>query len=78
MIHIGIADLGISDDLYRDMLQERFKVDTCMKLQYEQASAFISELVRKGFRIHKRKMGGWGIRDLGKSKKIRKTKFSRI
>jgi hypothetical protein len=51
LIHIGIGKLGITDEIYRDMLQERFKVNTCKGLQYQQASSFISELVRKGFRI---------------------------
>jgi hypothetical protein len=51
LIHIGIQDLGIDDEMYRAMLQDRYGVDTCTKLQYDQASEFIDELVKKGFKI---------------------------
>jgi hypothetical protein len=53
LIHIGIAELGIDDDTYRMMLA-RYGVDTCKDLQYSQASAFIDDLVKKGFKIKRR------------------------
>ncbi len=54
LIHLGISELGIDDETYRLMLQERCGVATCTKLQYAQASAFIDELVKKGFKIKRR------------------------
>ncbi len=56
LIHIGVQELGIDDDTYRLMLAG-YGVNTCKDLQYSQASAFIDDLVRKGFKIKKRKHG---------------------
>lgn len=65
LIHIGIAKLGIDDGTYRQMLA-RYGVDSCKKLQYPQASALIDDLVKKGFKIKRRRpaprrmRGRWG------------------
>jgi len=55
LIHIGIAELGLTDEVYRDMLQEQFGVNTCLKLNYEQASRLIDDLKKKGFKIRTRR-----------------------
>ncbi len=57
LIHIGIADLGIDDTTYRLMLSQ-YGVDTCKDLQYSQASALIDDLVKKGFKIKRRRPAG--------------------
>jgi hypothetical protein len=56
LIHLAIAQLGIDEETYRMMLRERFDVATCTKLQYSEASAFIDDLVKKGFRIKSRRI----------------------
>jgi hypothetical protein len=53
LIHLAIAQLRISDEIYRDMLQEHAGVDSCLKMSFEQASTFIDDLVKKGFKIKK-------------------------
>jgi len=63
LIHIGISDLGISDEDYRMMIEQRFGVRTCTKLQYAQASTFIDELKKKGFRIRKKRIRKPGIQE---------------
>jgi len=61
LIHIGISDLGISDEDYRIMLSQRFNgAASCLGLTYQQASAFIDELKKKGFKI-KRKSQRRGV-----------------
>ncbi len=54
LIHLGLAELGIDDETYRQMLA-RYGVDTCTKLQYGQASALIDDLVKKGFKIKRKR-----------------------
>jgi len=49
VIKIAQRNLGIPDEDYRDMLEERFKVRSSTKLSYRQASFFIRELEQKGF-----------------------------
>lgn len=51
VIKIAQRALGISDDDYRDMLEDRYGVRSCTKLSYLQARAFIAELERKGFTL---------------------------
>lgn len=51
VIKMAVAQLGIGDDVYRSMLEERFKVRSCTKLTFNQATEFISELEKKGFSI---------------------------
>jgi hypothetical protein len=66
LIHIGIADLGIPDEDYRMMLAERFKGATsCLELNYSQASAFIDDLKKKGFRIRRRRNRNTAARQHG-------------
>ena len=55
LIHVGLQKLGIDDALYRSMLRDRFNAASCLDLSYSQASAFIDELKKKGFRIHSRR-----------------------
>jgi hypothetical protein len=61
LIHIGISELGIDDETYRLMLAG-YGVDTCKNLQYSQASAFIDDLVKKGFRIKRKYRKAQGVR----------------
>jgi hypothetical protein len=51
VIKMAVAQLGISDEVYRTMLEERFQVRSCTKLSFNQASEFIKELEGKGFSI---------------------------
>jgi len=57
LIHMATASLGLSDGVYRDMLQEQFGVNTCVKLNYQQADRLINDLVKKGFKIKRRRTG---------------------
>ena len=49
VIKIAQAHLGISDDDYREMLQERYGVQSCTLLSFSQAGHLIDELKSKGF-----------------------------
>ena len=49
VIKMAQGKLGITDDDYRTMLQERFKAKSCKELTFNQAGALIEELQRKGF-----------------------------
>ncbi|MEN6358478.1 MAG: phage protein GemA/Gp16 family protein, partial [Smithella sp.] len=49
VIKMAVRALGIYDGDYRDMLEDRYGVRSCTKLNYLQARAFIAELERKGF-----------------------------
>ncbi len=51
VIKMAVGKLGISDDDYRDGLQERFGVRSCTKLTFNQATVYIKELEDKGFAI---------------------------
>ena len=50
-IKLGIKQLGISDEDYRDILHSRFGVKSCTQLTKYQAKVFISELKAKGFKL---------------------------
>ena len=49
VIKMAQGKLGITDDDYRTMLQERFKAKSCKELTFNQAGALIEELQSKGF-----------------------------
>ena len=51
VIKMAQGQLGITDDDYRSMLQERFKVRSCTKLTFNQAGILIEELQKKGFEL---------------------------
>lgn len=51
VIKLAQRALGITDDDYRDMLEDRYRVRSCTKLSYLQARAFIAELEKKGFTL---------------------------
>lgn len=43
-IHVLIGQAGIDDDLYRAMLRNHFRADSCKELNYEEASELIASL----------------------------------
>jgi len=51
VIKMAVKALGISDDDYRDGLELRFKVRSCTRLTFNQATVYIKELEDKGFSI---------------------------
>lgn len=51
VIKLACNSLQIDDATYRDMLQDRYGVNTCTKLSYDQAGEFIRELEGKGFAL---------------------------
>ena len=55
LIKIAQKQLGIDDGTYRDMLHCHFKVRSCTKLSYNQASLFIGVLKQKGFNIRRKR-----------------------
>ena len=51
MIHVAVGQLGLSDDIYRDILHGHFKVASSKDLTYAQASALIDHFKKLGFKI---------------------------
>jgi phage gp16-like protein len=49
VIKLAQGQLGIGDDDYRALLQDRFRVKSCKDLTFNQAGALIEELKVKGF-----------------------------
>lgn len=53
LIHVAKKQLKIDEELYRYMLSQLFDVESSKQLTYAQASTFIDELKKKGFKIKK-------------------------
>jgi phage gp16-like protein len=51
LIHIAKAKLGLSDEGYRTMLSERYWVNTCKELSYDDATDLIKHFQTLGFKI---------------------------
>jgi hypothetical protein len=51
LIKIAQRELRLSDDVYRDMLRVRYKVTSSTQLTPYQASTFLDELKRLGFKV---------------------------
>lgn len=51
VIKMAQGKLLIDDETYRGMLEDRYKVRSCTKLTFNQASEFIKELEGKGFTL---------------------------
>lgn len=51
LIHIAKGDLGLTDELYRDMLREMFGAESSKELDATQADQLIDEFKARGFRI---------------------------
>ena len=51
MIHVAVGQLGLSDQIYRDILHGHFKAESCKDLSYAQASDLIDHFKTLGFRI---------------------------
>jgi len=51
LIHIAKGDLGLTDELYRDMLGEMFGAESSKDLTATQADQLIDEFKARGFRI---------------------------
>jgi hypothetical protein len=51
LIHIAKGDLGLTDELYRDMLREMFGAESSKDLDAAQADQLIDEFKARGFRI---------------------------
>ncbi|OPX97198.1 MAG: hypothetical protein A4E60_03321 [Syntrophorhabdus sp. PtaB.Bin047] len=56
LIHIAKSQLRIGDDTYKLMLRQWYKVETSKSLTYDQASAFIDELKKLGFRLRTKRI----------------------
>ena len=57
-IHIAKKELGWSDDIYRDILQTRYKVDSAAKLNRFQGDDLIRHFKGLGFKIRKKNANG--------------------
>lgn len=55
IIHVAKNQLKLDDVLYRSMLRQWFDVGSSKELSYAQATAFIDELKKKGFRVRRAK-----------------------
>lgn len=55
LIKMAQKQLGISDDEYRALLNERYWRNSCTKLSYEEATALIDYLKFRGFKIKKKR-----------------------
>ncbi len=53
LIKIMQRQIGIDDDAYRDLLEDRFKVRSSTKLSYLQAGIMIEDLKKKGPGVYK-------------------------
>jgi hypothetical protein len=51
IIHTAVSKLGLSDQIYRDILHGHYKAESCKDLSYAQASALIDHFKTLGFRI---------------------------
>jgi hypothetical protein len=51
LIHIAKAKLGLSEEDYRGILSERYWVNTCKDLGYDEATELIKYFQTQGFRI---------------------------
>jgi hypothetical protein len=51
IVHIAVAQLGLSDQIYRDILWSQHKALSCTDLNYHQASNLIDHFKTLGFRI---------------------------
>jgi len=78
IIKIAQKQLGIDDDIYREMLHSNFRVKSCTKLNYFQARRMIALLKEKGFTVKPAKKpadrkacGGLKDRDSGKCRASR-------
>lgn len=49
LIHVAKAQLGLDDDLYREILENLYGVKSCTKLSYAQANNLIEHFKSKGF-----------------------------
>ena len=54
LIHIAKSQLKIDEALYRSMLRRWFDVLSSKELTYAQATTFIDELKKKGFKIKRK------------------------
>jgi len=57
-IHIAKKELGWSDDMYRDILQTRYKVDSAAKLNRFQGDDLIRHCKGLGFTVRKKNANG--------------------
>lgn len=57
LIKLAQKELGMCDDVYRDLLEEMFSVRSCTSLNLDQANELIDELQRKGWRLIGKKGG---------------------
>ena len=61
LIHLAKAKLGLDDDKYRLILNQRYWVNSCKNLSYDEATDFIKYFQSLGFKIvtkrHTRKAG---------------------
>ena len=68
IIKMAQRDLGIDDEAYRQMLQERFKKRSCTYLTLDEANLLIDELQRMGFALQPKKQGWSEVRGGSKAR----------
>ena len=71
IIHIAKRDLGLDDDLYRDILRERFRKDSAAKLTQPQADQLIRYFKSKGWKPRQKTLPGFNLANDPMSRKIR-------
>lgn len=54
LIKIAQKNLGLDDQIYREMLQAHFGVDSCTRLSRPQADRLIAMFKQRGFRVKKK------------------------
>jgi len=51
IVHTAISALGLTDEIYRDMLHGHYQVQSCKSLTYAQASDLIDHFKTLGFKV---------------------------
>jgi hypothetical protein len=51
LIHIALNKLGLSDEAYRLILNQRYWVNSCLALSYDEATNLIKHFQEMGFKI---------------------------
>jgi phage gp16-like protein len=64
IIKIGQKQLGLCDDIYREMLENRFGVSSCTRLSKSQADKLIEMFIQRGFKIASKRRKHTGKRSI--------------
>ncbi|GAB4485947.1 MAG: hypothetical protein OHK006_12980 [Thermodesulfovibrionales bacterium] len=58
LVHIAKAQIGLSDEDYRTLLSDRYWVNSCKALSYDEATDLIDHMKTLGFKLKARKDSG--------------------